>query len=78
MATNYIIVRMFVVRDCDISQVVDHMTDATSKGAEAIVGGDRNNDLGPCYYRPSLLVGANIDMRLAHEETFGPVAPVIK
>ena len=54
------------------------MTDATSKGAEAIVGGARNDDLGPCYYRPSLLVGANIDMKLAHEETFGPVAPIIK
>ena len=54
------------------------MTDATSKGAEAIVGGARNDDLGPCYYRPSLLVGANTEMTLAHEETFGPIAPVIK
>lgn len=54
------------------------MTDATSKGAETLVGGARNNDLGPCYYRPSLLVGANTDMTLAHDETFGPIAPVIK
>ena len=54
------------------------MTDATDKGAEAIVGGARNSDLGPCYYRPSLLVGGTIDMRLAHEETFGPVAPIIR
>ena len=57
---------------------MDHVTDATSKGAEAIVGGSRNDELGRCFFRPSLLVGANIDMRLAHEETFGPVAPVIK
>ena len=64
---------------CKISvQVADHVTDATSKGAEAIVGGARNDDLGPCYYRPSLLVGANTEMTLAHEETFGPIAPVIK
>lgn len=54
------------------------MTDATDKGAEAIVGGARNSDLGPCYYRPSLLVGGTIDMKLAHEETFGPIAPIIK
>ena len=68
----------FVIRANNISQVVNHVTDATSKGAEAIVGGDRNDDLGPCYYRPSLLIGANVDMQLAHEETFGPVAPIIK
>ena len=59
-------------------QVADHVNDATSKGAEAIVGGARNDDLGPCYYCPSLLVGANTEMTLAHEETFGPIAPVIK
>ena len=64
---------------CNFSlQVADHVTDATSKGAEAIVGGARNDNLGPCYYRPSLLVGANTEMTLAHEETFGPIAPVIK
>jgi succinate-semialdehyde dehydrogenase/glutarate-semialdehyde dehydrogenase len=59
-------------------QFADHVTDATSKGAEAIVGGARNDDLGPCYYCPSLLVGASTEMRLAHEETFGSIAPVIK
>ena len=59
-------------------QVADHVTDATSKGAETLVGGARNDDLGPCYYRPSLLVGASTEMTLAHEETFGPIAPVIK
>ena len=59
-------------------QVADHVTDAASKGAEALVGGTRNIDLGPCYYRPSLLVGASTEMILAHEETFGPIAPVIK
>ena len=61
-----------------VSQVVSHVTDATSKGAKAIVGGDRNYEQGERYYHPSLLVGANTDMRFAHEETFGPIAPVIK
>lgn len=54
------------------------MSDAVSKGADVTVGGSRDNALGELFYRPSVLVGANLDMKLATEETFGPIAPVIK
>lgn len=43
-----------------------------------VVGGTRNLSLGSSYFHPSVLVGANTDMQLAHEETFGPMAPIIK
>ena len=34
--------------------------------------------LEDAFFQPSVLVGANTDMQLAHEETFGPVAPIIR
>ena len=43
-----------------------------------VVGGGRALSLGNCFFQPSVLVGANTDMQLAHEETFGPVAPIIR
>ena len=43
-----------------------------------VVGGGRALSLGDCFFQPSVLVGANTDMQLAHEETFGPVAPIIR
>ena len=43
-----------------------------------VVGGGRALSLGGCFFQPSVLVGANTDMQLAHEETFGPVAPIIR
>ena len=49
-----------------------------SKGAEVVIGGERDGKLGELFYRPSVLVGATSEMRFAHEETFGPIAPVIK
>ena len=60
------------------TQVEQHVSDALSKGGEVVVGGGRALSLGGCFFQPSVLVGANTDMQLAHEETFGPVAPIIR
>lgn len=60
------------------TQVEEHVSDALSKGGEVVVGGGRALSLGNCFFQPSVLVGANTDMQLAHEETFGPVAPIIR
>lgn len=54
------------------------MSDALSKGAEVVVGGARDESLGELFYKPSLLTNATAHMALAHEETFGPIAPIIK
>ena len=43
-----------------------------------VVGGARNLSLGSSYFQPSVLVGASTDMQLAREETFGPMASIIK
>ncbi len=56
----------------NISSIVD---DAKKKGAQVLLGGERMGDKG-YYYKPTILTGINVDMRIAKEETFGPVAPI--
>jgi succinate-semialdehyde dehydrogenase/glutarate-semialdehyde dehydrogenase len=58
-----------------IAKVEEHVADALGKGARVIVGGSREEGL---FYRPTVLVGATSEMRLAREETFGPVAPLFR
>ena len=54
-----------------------HVADALAKGAQAITGGKRHA-LGHTFFEPTVLVNANAGMRLAAEETFGPVAPLFR
>lgn len=53
------------------------MKDARSKGATVVLGGKRHKK-GGSFFEPTLLTGVTKDMRCAMEETFGPVAPIIK
>ena len=57
-----------------LDKVEDHVRDAVAKGATVALGGRTVRDL---YYAPTVLTGVTREMRLMHEETFGPVAPVI-
>lgn len=56
----------------NISTMVD---DAKSKGANILFGGEQIGSKG-YYYRPTILTGIKPDMRIAKEETFGPIAPI--
>lgn len=49
--------------------------DAVSKGAEVLTGGKRIKSKG-YFYSPTVLAKVSPKMRIAYEETFGPVAPV--
>ncbi len=65
-------------RDYNYLQVEMLVEDALSKGAKVSVGGSKDDRLGDLFYRPSVLTGANPDMRISREEIFGPVAPITK
>ena len=54
-----------------------HLSDATSKGAHVVSGGQRH-ELGGTFFEPTILVGATSGMELASGETFGPVAPFFR
>lgn len=69
-----------LINDEAVAKVEEHVADARSRGAKVVVGGDRArpNGLADRFYQPTLLGGMTPDMRIAREETFGPVAPVAR
>ncbi|MCE9664706.1 NAD-dependent succinate-semialdehyde dehydrogenase [Halomonas sp. M5N1S17] len=58
-----------------VAKVQEHIEDALSQGAELVCGG-KPHDLGGGFFEPTLLVKVTSEMQVAHEETFGPLAPV--
>ena len=56
-----------------MEKVEAHVQDAIQHGARLVCGGERHA-LGGSFFQPTVLAEANEQMRLAHEETFGPVA----
>lgn len=52
--------------------------DALDKGAEPTVGGSLEHEMGANFFPPTLLSGCTLDMRITHEEIFGPVVAVMK
>jgi succinate-semialdehyde dehydrogenase/glutarate-semialdehyde dehydrogenase len=57
-------------------KVAELVEDATSKGAEVLLGGTRREGAG-YFYDPTVLTDISGDAKLLKEEIFGPVAPVI-
>lgn len=60
-----------------VAKIGDHIADALSKGATQLTRSRRLSD-GTNYVAPIVLANANVNMRLASEETFGPVAPLFR
>ena len=64
-----------LIDDAAIAKVQAHVSDAVSKGATVVVGGER---LAGRFYMPTVLSNVTREMLCAREETFGPVAPVFR
>ncbi|MFN7008905.1 MAG: NAD-dependent succinate-semialdehyde dehydrogenase, partial [Allorhizobium sp.] len=60
-----------------LKKVEEHVSDAVSKGAKVALGG-KPADQGGLFFQPTILTGVTSDMKVAVEETFGPVAPLFK
>jgi acyl-CoA reductase-like NAD-dependent aldehyde dehydrogenase len=58
-----------------VENIEDMVKDAVDKGAEILTGGERIKNKGS-YYKPTILSNINQKMKIANEETFGPVAPI--
>ncbi|MEP3246564.1 MAG: phosphonoacetaldehyde dehydrogenase [Sneathiella sp.] len=63
-----------VINEASAVQFQDRVNDAVSKGAVLKVGNDRQGAL----YAPTVVDHVPYDCELVREETFGPVAPVIR
>ncbi len=65
-----------MINDRAVEKIERHAQDAVARGAKVLTGGRRLPELGPTYYAPTVLAGADATMACACEETFGPVAPL--
>ncbi len=66
-----------LINTAAIAKVEAHVSDALRHGATIAMGGSRHG-LEGTFFLPTVLTGANPVMRLAREETFGPVAPIFR
>lgn len=67
-----------LIDDAALAKVASHVEDAVAGGAKVAVGGERLQSIGPRFFAPTLLEGVQPSMRVMREETFGPVAPVVR
>ena len=58
-----------------VAKVEAHISDALAKGARVVVGGARIDDR---FFTPTVIADVSSDMLCTREETFGPLAPVMK
>lgn len=63
-----------LIHDRAVAKVAAHVQDAESKGGKVLVGGQKLPDLGANFFQPTVIRDMTIDMAIATEETFGPVA----
>ncbi|MGY4599917.1 succinate-semialdehyde dehydrogenase [Bradyrhizobium sp. GM22.5] len=60
-----------------VDKVERHIADAVKRGARIVTGGKRS-ELGRSFFEPTVLADVEPDSLVAQEETFGPLAPVIR
>ena len=65
-----------LINEAAAAKVRLHLDDALAQGARTVVGGPGGP--GGSFVQPTLITGATSAMRLANEETFGPLAPVFR
>src|SRR3989338_5124591 len=65
-----------MVNEKQLNELDEQVKDAVKKGAKVETGGKRA-DMKGYFYLPTVLSNVNQDMKVAKEEVFGPVAPVI-
>jgi succinate-semialdehyde dehydrogenase / glutarate-semialdehyde dehydrogenase len=66
-----------LINKAAVAKVEEHIEDALAKGAKIVVGGKRHK-LGGSFFEPTVLTGITQEMKVAREETFGPVAPLFR
>ena len=60
-----------------VEKIEEHIADAVAKGAKVVAGGQRHA-LGGSFFQPTVITGVTPEMKVAREETFGPLAPLFR
>ncbi|HBX53899.1 NAD-dependent succinate-semialdehyde dehydrogenase [Pseudomonas sp. UBA2684] len=66
-----------LINERAVAKVEEHVQDALSKGARLLCGGERHA-LGHGFFQPTVLADLDLTMKVAREETFGPLAAVFR
>ncbi len=66
-----------LIDEAAVVKVEEHIADAVNKGAQVLRGG-RRHALGRTFFEPTVLTDVTPDMTVATDETFGPVAPLLR
>ena len=65
-----------IVNEQELAALQAQLAEAVERGATVVTGGRRRPGPG-CFLEPTVVLGVTADMRLAREEVFGPIAPVL-
>jgi len=66
-----------LIDEAGLKKVESHVADALAKGAKVKIGG-KPHERGGLFFQPTVLVDVTPEMIVSREETFGPVAPLIR
>ncbi|WP_322105360.1 NADP-dependent succinate-semialdehyde dehydrogenase [Paraburkholderia sp. J41] len=66
-----------LINEAAVLKVESHIEDALAKGAQVITGGKRHA-LGHGFFEPTILTNVTPAMKVARDETFGPLAPLFR
>ena len=66
-----------LINERAVAKVEEHVQDALGKGARLLCGGERHA-LGNGFFQPTVLADLTTEMKVAREETFGPLAAVFR
>jgi succinate-semialdehyde dehydrogenase/glutarate-semialdehyde dehydrogenase len=61
-----------------VGKTEEHVRDALNKNARLLLGGKRIPSLGRNFFEPTVLVDVDDTMQVTTEETFGPLAALLK
>lgn len=66
-----------LINSAAVEKVSEHIADAVQHGASVLLGG-KPHALGKNFFLPTILTDVPRQAKIFHEETFGPVAPLIR
>jgi succinate-semialdehyde dehydrogenase/glutarate-semialdehyde dehydrogenase len=66
-----------LINEDAVEKVEEHIADVLAGGGQIVTGGKRH-ELGGTFFQPTVVTGVTPTMKVATEETFGPLAPLFK
>lgn len=66
-----------LIDDAAVGKVQEHIDDAVAQGGRVLSGG-KSHALGGTFFEPTIIADVTPAMKVAREETFGPLAPLFR